>query len=119
MTKKEMEQILKTFFKKKFIGAAKYKISSIHPVVTKEEFVIYSFNLKCEHKKEPYSFDYLIKFFLSIDGEQQAKIEYEFIQKDVRDIPFKPRDFFLDVSNSYFEKPFLIVNKDEAAFMSK
>lgn len=116
-TKKEMEQILKAFFKKKFRGATKYRISSILPVITKADYVIYSFNFKCEHKREPYSLDYLIKFFLSIDGEQQARNEHEIIQKEVSDKSFKPKDFFLDVSKTYFDEPFLIVNKDEAALM--
>ncbi len=113
MTKKEFAEKLKSIFGKRFRNAGNFKVSSINSVSTSNKYEIYSFNVKCQHKKEHYSLNYLIKFYLDINSGQQAKDEYEIIINIGKNKPFPSRDYYLDFSKDYFDKPFIIINKDD------
>jgi len=112
-TKRETSQIIKEIFKVRFRSAGKFKISEISLIEASTEFEIYSFNLKCEFKMEPYSYNYLIKFYLTTEGEQEAQKEFEIIKNIEMDKPYPSRDYHLDFTKTMFIYPFIIINKDD------
>jgi hypothetical protein len=113
MTKRAFSQILKEIFKVRFRGAGKFKVSEVSAVNTAIDCEIYSFNLKCEFKREPYTINYLLKFYLGNDSEKQAQKEFDIIKEIGMDKQYPSRDYHLDISRTRFKNPFIIINKDD------
>ncbi|NHJ86946.1 MAG: hypothetical protein FK734_15900 [Asgard group archaeon] len=79
MTIKDLKSKLLVFFRIKYNDASNFKISNIHLLVSNELIEMYSFNLKCKHKNEPYDLNFIIRLYLD-DNNTLAEQEYNFLK---------------------------------------
>ena len=113
---KEIKQKLKSFFIEKYRSAGGHRISGVKLIDDSDpETICYSFNLKCKHKREDYSLNFILQLFLSEKKFQQKKDEYNAKKTGVIGHNMSPRIDFMIESSDLFGYPFMIVfdKKDE------
>ncbi|MBD3192834.1 MAG: hypothetical protein GF308_19500 [Candidatus Heimdallarchaeota archaeon] len=112
ITRNEMKYQLKEFFKVKYRGAGGIRISAIQEVFSSSEIAMFSFNLKCKYKREPYDLHFYIRFYLTKDGIERAQNDFPAFEKFKLlkfKIPKIPVVRYVEGVNDYFPFPFLII----------
>lgn len=114
MDNKEIKKILKSFFEDKYRGAANIKISSIKRIASEEGTSLYSFNLKCKYKHEPYNLNFLIRFYLDDNSLQKANEEHKVLLKLYKENYHVPKIYYFEKKSNYFHHPFIVMEKLES-----
>ncbi|NHJ47980.1 MAG: hypothetical protein FK733_09345 [Asgard group archaeon] len=108
MTKKLLE-----FFKVKYKGAANFRINNVKCELEQGDIEIYSFNLKCQYKREPYNLNYFIKFY----KRSQAIIKGQSDPSKWKDRNSGDPFIRFVGDDEFFGFPFQIIDKDEKSIL--
>ncbi|NHK32320.1 MAG: hypothetical protein FK730_13275 [Asgard group archaeon] len=113
MDEKELAMKLLEFFKIKYRGAGGFRISNVKSELMQDDIEIYSFNLRCSYKREPYNLDYFIKFYKKSQGIIKTQFDLHGVRKASSGDPYIR--FVGD--KEFFGYPYQIIDKKKDSLL--
>jgi hypothetical protein len=113
MDEKDLAKKLLEFFKIKYRGAGGFRISNVKSELLQDDIEIYSFNLKCNYKREPYNLNYFIKFYKKSQRIIKTQVDISNLAKKNKDDPLIR--FVGD--EEFFGYPYQIIDKEKDSLL--